>query len=55
MYTQTEIGVLRSNRRNVVVTMLDPVLELCWPVNRLSTSPLVLGIADSGVRSLCPL
>ena len=29
VYTQIEIGGLHSNSSNVVVTVIDPVLELC--------------------------
>jgi hypothetical protein len=42
VYTPIEVDAHRSIRRDVVTTVLTR--------DRLSTSPLVLGIADSGVR-----
>jgi hypothetical protein len=43
VYKPIEVDALHSDGRNVVVTVLTR--------NRLTTSPSVLGIADSGVRS----
>jgi len=46
VYTQTEIGALRSNRRIVVVTVLT---------RKSSDFSLILDMWHSGVRSLRPL
>jgi hypothetical protein len=43
VYTPIEVDALHSIRRDVVATVLTR--------NRISTSPSVLGIAESGVRS----